>query len=89
MAPKVRCEGRGLGRPLPGVLLGEGHLALQVGPFDDVPVDEADLADAGPHEVLGGMSAECSAAYEENTRGADSLLTLRTDRLKELLAAVA
>jgi hypothetical protein len=41
-------------------------LAVQVGQLDDVAVDDADGADAGAGDVLGGRTAEPAGADDED-----------------------
>ena len=53
--------GLGLGQVLGDVLLVEEHLPLQVGRFDEVAIDDADMADAGANQGVGQHGAEGAA----------------------------
>ena len=59
--------GRGdrLGKALAGVALVEEDLALEVGPLDDVAIDDSHAADAGADEGIGRRAAQCPAAADQ------------------------
>src|SRR5690606_24473928 len=51
-------------------------LAVKVGEFDRVGVDDADGADAGGREVGDGGAAESAATDDEHARGGEAALVL-------------
>lgn len=64
-------------------------LAVEVGKFDAVVVDDGDGADAGGGEVGGGGGAEAAAADEEDGGGFEFFLAYFADLGEEGLAGVA
>lgn len=68
--------GEGLGRCGVGVELGVEALALEVGGFDDVAVDEGEAANAGTGEEVGGDAAERAQADDAGVGGEEALLRI-------------
>ncbi len=66
--------GFGLGEGVAGVGFVEEDLALEVGGFDEVAVDEGEGADAGAGEERGGGCAGGSDADDGNVRRAKEML---------------
>src|SRR5262249_20740297 len=54
----------GLGQVLGDIVLVEEHLALQVADFDEVAIDQAQMAYAGPDERVGQHGAQRATAAE-------------------------
>ncbi len=81
--------GFGLGEGVAGVGLVEEDLALEVGGFDEVAVDEGEGADTGAGEERGGGGSGGSYADDGDVGGAKQLLTGGCDAGEEDLAGVA
>ena len=64
--PELARGRLGLGQVLGDVVLVEKDLPLQVVGLDEVAVDDAERADAGPGEVVGQHGAERTAAAERD-----------------------
>ncbi len=85
----VAARGLGLGKSVMGVGLVEEGLALEVGGFDEVAVDEGERADTGSGEQRGGGRAHGPTADDGDVRDGEALLAERADTGKENLAGVA
>jgi hypothetical protein len=79
----------GLRKASGGIVLVKKGLALEVGFFDEVPVDDGEGADTRPRHGLGEDGSQSPAAHEKDPRAPDPLLTLGPDSMEELLARVA
>jgi len=77
------------GEPVAGVGLVEEDLALEVGGFDEVAVDEGEGANAGAGEEGGGGGSGGSYANDGYVGGAKLALTGGADAGEEDLAGVA
>ncbi len=64
-------------------------LALQIGQFDSVVVDDADRADAGGGEIERERAAEAAGADDENPRLAQPRLADPADLLQQDVAGIA
>jgi len=85
----LAAGGLGLGEGVAGVGLVEEDLALEVGGFDEVAVDEGEGADAGAGEEGGGGGSGGSYADDGYVGGAEEMLTCGSDAGEEDLAGVA
>jgi len=83
------ASGFGFGEGVAGVGLVEEDLALEVGGFDEVAVDEGEGADAGAGEEGGGGGSGGSYADDGDVGGAKQLLTGGADAGEEDLTGVA
>jgi hypothetical protein len=81
--------GFGLGEGVAGVGLVEEDLALEVGGFDEVAVDEGEGADPGPGQERGGGGSGGSYADDGYVGGTKQLLAGESDAGEEDLAGVA
>jgi hypothetical protein len=81
--------GLGLGERVAGVGLVEQDLALEVGGFDEVAVDEGEGADAGAGEERGGGGSGGSYADDGDVGGAQQMLAFGSDAGEEYLPGVA
>ena len=63
-------------------------LAMQVGGFEPVAVDDAEPADAGAGEILQHRHAESAGADHQHRGGAQARLALRPDLAQRDLARV-
>jgi len=81
--------GFGFGEGVAGVGLVEEDLALEVGGFDEIAVDEGEGADAGAGEEGGGGGPSGSDADDDYVRGGEKLLAGGADAGEEDLAGVA
>lgn len=88
-AGDVAASGCGFGQAFAGVSLVEEDLALEVGRFDEVTVDEGKAPDAGAGEQRGRGCAHGSAAYDGDMRTSEPLLAELADAGEEDLARVA
>jgi hypothetical protein len=85
----LAAGGFGLGEPVAGVGLVEEDLALEVGGFDEVAVDEGEGADAGAGEEGCGGGSGGSYADDDDVGGAKQLLAGESDAGEEDLTGVA
>ncbi len=85
----LAAGGFGFGEGFAGVGLVEEDLALEVGGFDEVAVDEGEGADAGAGEEGGGGGSGGSDADDGDVGGGEELLAGGSDAGKEDLAGVA
>jgi hypothetical protein len=88
-AGEVTAGGFGLGEGGAGVVFVEEHLALEVGGFDEVAVDEGKPADAGAGEKAGSGGSGGSDADDGDVGSAEELLAGGADGGEEDLAGVA
>ena len=88
-AGDVTAGGLGLGEGFTGVGLVEEDLALEVGGFDEVAVDEGERAYASACEQRGGSRAHGSAADNGDMSGSQALLAGGANPGEEDLAGVA
>ncbi len=66
--------GLGFGEGLTGVIFGEEGLALEIGPLDQVAVEDGEVADASSCELVGSGAAEGADADDEDAALGYSLL---------------
>ena len=85
----LAAGGFGFGEGVAGVGFVEEDLALEVGGFDEVAVDEGEGADAGAGEERGGGGSRGSDADDGDVSGARQLLAGGADAGEEDLAGVA
>ena len=85
----VTACGLDLREALRRVALGVERLALEVGEFNDVAIDEGECSDAGAREVVGGDASERAHPDQERVRVAQAALAVFPDEGEELLAVVA
>ena len=78
-----------LGQVLCHVVFVEEHLPLQVVRFDEVAIDQAQMADAGPHQRVGQHGAERSAAAQGDVAISELLLPGFAHAVEAHLPAVA
>jgi hypothetical protein len=88
-ASEVTAGGFGFGEGLEGVVFVEEHLALEIGGFDEVAVDEGEVADAGAGEEAGGGGSGGSNADDGDVAEGEALLAEGPDAGEENLARVA
>ena len=81
--------GFGLGKGVAGVGLVEEDLALEVGGFDEVSVDEGEDADAGAGEERGGGSSGGSDADDGDVGAGEKGLASGSDAGEDNLTGVA
>jgi hypothetical protein len=81
--------GDGFGELLVGVVFVEEDLALEVGEFDEVAIDDADVSDAGAGEAVSEDAAEGAAAGEQDGAVFEALLSEFADAAEEHLFVVA
>jgi len=81
--------GFGFGEGFAGIGLVEEDLALEVGGFDEVAVDEGECSDAGAGEQRGSGGSGGSDADDSDVRTGEELLAGGTDAGEENLAGVA
>jgi hypothetical protein len=81
--------GLGLWKPSLGVIFVVEGLALEVGGFDDVAIDEGEGADAGAGEEVGGGCAQCAKPKDGDVGAGEELLALVAYGLEAALARVA
>lgn len=67
--------GFGLRECLLGIALGEERLSLEVGPLDDVAIDECEPADPRPGEQIGGNAPQRADPDDQRVRGRQPSLT--------------
>ena len=72
-----------------GVLFVEQYLPLQIGGFDEVPVDDYQVPDAGPGQRIGGRCSQCPAAQHGGGGTAQCLLRLLPEAGQQHLPMVA
>ncbi len=85
----LAAGGLGLGEGGEGVGLVEEDLALEVGGFDEVAVDEGEGADAGAGEERGGGGSGGADADDGDVGAGEELLARGADAGEEDLAGVA
>ena len=85
----LAAGGFGFGEGFAGVGLVEEDLALEVGGFDEVAVDEGEGADAGAGEEGGGGGSGGSDADDGDVGGGEEMLAGGSDAGEENLAGVA
>ena len=85
----VAAGGFGFGERVPGVSFVEKDLALEVGGFNEVAVDQRQLADTCASEEAGGCGAGCAYTNDGGVGDAEFLLAVGADAGKEHLAGVA
>ncbi len=68
------ARGLGFGKAVAGIGFVEENLALEIGGFDEVAVDEGEGADAGTGEERGGGGSGGSDADDGDVRGGEELL---------------
>ncbi len=83
------ARGLGFGKAVAGIGFVEEDLALEVGGFDEVAVDEGEGADAGAGEERGGGGSGGSDADDGDVRGGEELLAGCANAGEEDLAGVA
>ncbi len=81
--------GFGLGQGGCGVGFVEEDLALEVGGFDEVAVDQREVADAGAGEEPGGRGSGGADSDDGDTGSGKALLSAFAERGEENLAGVA
>ncbi|MEY2727522.1 MAG: hypothetical protein RLZZ458_3389 [Planctomycetota bacterium] len=79
----------GFGELFGGVGFVEEDLALEVGEFDEVAIDDADVSDAGAGQAVGKYAAECTAAGKQDSAVFKALLSEFADAAEEHLFVVA
>ena len=84
-----RFGGDRLGDAIDRVLVGEEGLAVEVGAFDEVAVDDGELPDAGTGEEVGADAAERSDADDEGVGRGELGLSFGSDGAGAGLAGVA
>ena len=85
----LAAGGFGFGEGFAGVGFVEEDLALEVGGFDEVAVDEGEGADAGAGEECGGCGSGGSDAYDGDVGISEEVLAGGSDAGEEDLAGVA
>ena len=85
--PESLGGGDGLGEFLGRVIFVEEQLALEIAEFDEVAIDDAEEADAGAGEELGGDGAEGAAADDQGAGAVKARLAFRADLGENFLAA--
>ncbi len=88
-AGEVTAGGFGFGESGAGVVFIEEHLALEVGGFDEVAVDEGEMADSGTGQQARGGCSGGADADDGDMRLAEKLLSSLADAGEEDLAGVA
>lgn len=81
--------GDGFGELRAEVVFVEEDLSLEVGEFDEVAIDESNIADARADKGLCEDGAERTDAADEDAGVAEFFLTFGADAVEEDLAAVA
>ena len=79
----------GFGKGLGGVVLGEEPLALEVGGFDEVAIEDGEVSDAGAGEGGGVIGTEGAAADDGDVGGEETGLSVDADAGEESLTRVA
>ena len=88
-AMELEFGGSGFGERVSGILFGEEPLALEVGGFDEIAIEDGEMAEAGAGESGGMIGAEGSAADDGEVGGEEFGLTFGADAGEENLAGVA
>ncbi len=86
---EASCRGNRLRQRRPCIGFIEEDLALEVAPFDKVPIDDAQVADPSPHQLLGQYGAQRTTTDENQAGAAEASLTLRSDLWQGCLTLVA
>jgi len=86
---ELASGGLGLGQVLGNVVLVEEDLALQVAGFDEVAIDQAQVADPGADKRVGQYGPQRPAAAESDVTVQEPPLTLLADAVEAHLTAVA
>lgn len=81
--------GDGLGELGAEVFFVEEDLALEVGDFDEIAIDESDESDSRADERFGEMGAEGADTTDEDAGVPEFFLSFESEAVKEDLAAVA
>ena len=85
---KVSRRGDGLRDEGSNVLLREEELALEVGLFDHIAIDDADAPHAGAHQDRSAHGPERPAPHDDGGGAAETLLSFHADSLEEGLAGI-
>jgi hypothetical protein len=80
--------GDGFGEGIARVGLVEKSLALQIGRFDEIAIEDSNAAYAGTDQEAGGSSANGAAANDYGAGGEEALLALEAESLKKYLPRV-
>lgn len=86
---ELASSSNSLGEILAYVVFVEEKLALEVGEFDKVAVDDTERADAGAGEEFGDDRAESPATDERDRALGEPTLAIEPDRRIDRLTAVA
>src|SRR5262249_33303795 len=87
--PELAGGGLRFGQILGHIVLVEKYLALKIIRFDEIAIDEAKVAHAGPAQRIGEHGAERSAATQSHMALQEALLAFLADAEKTHLATVA
>lgn len=88
-AGELEFRGGGFGKGLGGVVFGEEPLALEIGGFNEVAIEDGEVPDAGAGESGGVISAESAAADDGDAGGEEAGLAFGADAGEENLAGIA
>lgn len=86
---KLLFGGDGFGERFARVEFIEERLALKIGRFDEITIENAKATDSSAGEKSGSRSANCSTAYDNGARHSEAGLTGFADALKQNLAGIA
>jgi len=86
---KAAFSGDGLGKRFASVGFIEQSLSLKVGRLDEIAVNDAQVADAGANEQIGGCRAQRAATDQDYARGQEPLLSIFANTGEKDLARVS